>query len=130
MTIEYTIDAFLDGETVAPSALDAALAAAEGRAYLIDALAIRQLVSDAPAAVMPARRRPVRWFSARAAILALGLVGLGYAAGARNATPHHVVIPTKQAAIARCSVGPRCGRLWSSTSGECMACAADRHTVG
>jgi hypothetical protein len=97
MTIEYTIDAFLDGETVAPSALDAALAAAEGRAYLIDALAIRQLVSDAPAAVMPARRRPVRWFSARAAILALGLVGLGYAAGARNATPHHVVIPTNAA---------------------------------
>ena len=87
MTIEYTIDAFLDGETVEPAALDAALAAAEGRAYLIDALAIRQLVSDAPVAAAPARRRPALLFSARAAVLAVGLVGLGYAAGTLSTTP-------------------------------------------
>jgi hypothetical protein len=97
MTIEYTIDAFLDGETVEPRALDAALAAAEGRAYLIDALAIRQLVSDAPATVTPTRRRPALWFSARAAILVLGLVGLGYAAGARHTAPDAVVTPTTAA---------------------------------
>ena len=94
MNIEYTIDAFLDGETVEPAALDAALAAAKGRAYLIDALALRQLMSDAPAAVAPVRRRPALLFSARAAVVALGLVGLGYAAGARSITPEDPVITT------------------------------------
>ena len=87
MNIEYTLDAFLDGETVAPAALDAALAAAEGRAYLIDTLAIRQLMSDAPVAVAPVRRRPTLLFSARAAAFAVGLVGLGYVAGALISTP-------------------------------------------
>ena len=93
MNIEYTIDAFLDGETVEPAALDAALAAAEGRAYLIDALAIRQLMSDAPASAVPVRRRPTLLFSARAAVLALALVGLGYAAGVRTTAPEGAVNP-------------------------------------
>lgn len=97
MNIEYTIDAFLDGETVEPAALDAALAAAEGRAYLIDALAIRHLMSDAPTAVAPVRRRPTLLFSARAAVLAIGLVGLGYAAGARTTTPDEIVAPASSA---------------------------------
>ena len=97
MNIESTIDAFLDGETVAPAALDAALAAAEGRAYLIDALAIRQLMSDAPAAAAPVRRRSALHFSARAAVLALGLVGLGYAVGARSTTPARITMPTRSA---------------------------------
>ena len=98
MTIEYTIDAFLDGENVEPGALDAALAAAEGRAYLIDALAIRQLMSDAPASVVPVRRRPTLLFSARAAVLALGFVGLGYAAGARMTNPDVIGKPPSSAA--------------------------------
>ena len=97
MNIEDTIDAFLDGETVEPAALDAALAASEGRAYLIDALAIRQLMSEAPAPVAPARRRPTLLFSARAAVLALGLVGLGYAVGARTTTPEAIAVPTSSA---------------------------------
>jgi hypothetical protein len=99
MNIEYTIDAFLDGERVAPPALEAALAAAEGRAYLIDVLALRQLMSDAPAeAVPPARRGPARLFYARAAVVALGLLGLGYAAGAtRTAPPESAVIETNSA---------------------------------
>ena len=67
MNIESTIDAFLDGETVGPAALDAALAAAEGRAYLIDALAMRQLLSDQPKAVAPVRRRGALLSYARAA---------------------------------------------------------------
>ena len=96
MNTESTIDAFLDGETVDPAALDAALAAPEGRAYIIDALAIRQLMSDAPAPVAPVRRRPALLFSARAAVLALGLVGLGYAVGART-TPEAIVVPTSSA---------------------------------
>ena len=97
MNIEATIDAFLDGETVEPSALDASLAAAEGRAYLIDALAIRQLMADAPAAVPPVRRRPTLMFSARAALLAMGLVGLGYAAGTRVTTPEATTAPATAA---------------------------------
>ena len=97
MNIESTIDAFVDGEHVEPAALDAALAAAEGRAYLIDALAIRQLLSDAPGAAAPNRRRPALLFSARAAVIALGLIGLGYLAGARSTTPQDVVIPTSSA---------------------------------
>ena len=97
MTIEETIDAFLDGETVQPSALDAALGATEGRAYLIDALALRQLMSDSPAAVVPVRRQPLR-FSARAVVVGFALVGLGYLAGART-TPSEqaTVVPTSTA---------------------------------
>ena len=85
MTIEHDIDAFIDGETVDAAALDAALASAEGRAYLLDALALRRLMSDTPAAVAapPARRRALLFY-ARAAVVALGLLGLGYAAGART----------------------------------------------
>jgi hypothetical protein len=97
MTIEDTIDAFLDGETVPPSALDAALAATEGRAYLIDALALRQLMSDAPAAVAPVRRRSPLFF-ARAAVAAFALLGLGYVAGARTTPLEQVnVVPTSTA---------------------------------
>ena len=94
MTIESTIDAFLDGETVGPAALDAALAAAEGRAYLIDALAMRQLLLDQPAAVAPVRRRG-GWLSyARAAGVVLALLGLGYAAGVRTPPREPLVVPT------------------------------------
>ena len=97
MNIEDTIDAFLDGEAVEPGALDAALAASEGRAYLIDALALRQLMSEAPAAAAPVRRRPALLVSARAAVLAVGLIGLGYAVGTRTTTPETIVVPTNSA---------------------------------
>jgi hypothetical protein len=96
MNIEYTVDAFLDGESVEPAALDAALAAAEGRAYLIDALAIRQLLSDAPAVVVPAGTRRAPLFYVRAAVIALGLMGLGYAAGVGR-TAADFGVPTSSA---------------------------------
>ena len=95
MNIESTIDAFLDGETVEPAALDAALAAAEGRAYLTDVLAMRQLLSDQPAAVAPVRRRGALLSYARAAGVVLALVGLGYAAGARIPPRGPLVVPTR-----------------------------------
>lgn len=99
MNIEYTIDAFLDGERVEAPALEAALASAEGRAYLIDALALRQLMSEAPsAAVQPPHRKPALLFYARAAVVALGLLGIGYAAGtARTSPPDGSVIETNSA---------------------------------
>lgn len=85
MKIEDTIDAFIDGMTVDPHALDAALASVEGRAYLLDALALRGLVTQAPG---PAARRsaqhPADWNLAtimRAAVIAITLLGAGYAAG-------------------------------------------------
>lgn len=82
MTIEDTIDAFVDGETVDTSSLDAALASPEGRAYLIDALALRRLVDSTepqPAALhRPASRLAML---ARAAAIAVAFAGLGYAAG-------------------------------------------------
>jgi hypothetical protein len=97
MNIESTIDAFLDGETVAPAALDAALAAVEGRAYLMDVLALRQLLSDQPAAAAPVRRGGALLSYARAAGVVLALVGLGYAAGARTAPREPLVVPTSSA---------------------------------
>ncbi len=94
MKIESTIDAFLDGETVPPAALDAALAAAEGRAYLIDALAMRRLLSDQPAAAAPVRHRGALFSYARAAAVVLALVGLGYAAGAGAPLREPLAVPT------------------------------------
>ena len=96
MNIESTIDAFLDGETVGPAALDAALAAAEGRAYLIDALAMRLLLSDQPAAIAPAGRRALFSLCPRRGRRA-GPIGLGYAAGARTPPREQLVVPTSSA---------------------------------
>ena len=100
MTIETTIDAFVDGETVDASALDAALASAEGRAYLFDALSLRRLAQDATADVAapaPLSRARTLHFSARAAAVAIGLLGLGYAAGARDRVVTVVDAPTANA---------------------------------
>jgi hypothetical protein len=88
MKIEDTIDAFVDGITVDPQALDAALASPDGRAYLIDALALRQLMSDAPAEpIASPRGKSTLLFYARAAVVALGLLGIGYAAGTAGTGP-------------------------------------------
>lgn len=86
MTAEHAIDALIDGETVDAGALDAALASVEGRSYLIDALALRRLMNDAPdeTAILAPRRSRTLHSYARAAIVVVGLVGLGYAAGARD----------------------------------------------
>ncbi|MDQ3070254.1 MAG: hypothetical protein M3R55_11070 [Acidobacteriota bacterium] len=96
MNIEDTIDAFVDGVTVDPQALDAALASPDGRAYLIDALALRRLMEDEPqvAAETPRKRSWSPLSLARAAVFAIALVGLGYAAGVRTEGPDEDAIPT------------------------------------
>jgi hypothetical protein len=85
------VAAFADGEPVDPEQLDRALADPDGRAYLIDLLVLRGLygrrapipaIPDVPdALVRPAR---MRWLSAVAAVVVLGVLG-GYVAGRQSA---------------------------------------------
>ena len=76
------IAAFADGEHVDATALKAALTDEAGRDYLIDVLALRGLVSEAPAsraaAAEPARTHG--WRLAVAAMLVAGVAG-GFALG-------------------------------------------------
>jgi hypothetical protein len=83
------VDAFIDGEPVNGTALKQALAAPEGRDYLVDLLVLRQSVGAMPPfAVSGAteHRRllagPARWIAA-AACVALGALG-GYLAAQRQ----------------------------------------------
>jgi hypothetical protein len=96
MNIEETIDAFADGQNVDATALDAALASPEGRAYLIDLLALRALMQDETAAVVaaPARRAWSALSLARAAAIAFTLLGIGYAAGLRREEAAPIVATT------------------------------------
>ena len=82
------IAAFVDGERVDPSLLDQALATPDGREYLIDLLALRELVEDR---TLAGEREIVRremsfrwpWLSLAAAVLAAVTLG-GYMAGLRQ----------------------------------------------
>jgi hypothetical protein len=79
------LGAFIDGERVDPAALKEALARPEGRDYLIDLLALRDLAGDvAPfiASAPPARPlSPLFPWAAAAALLVC--IGGGFLAGAR-----------------------------------------------
>jgi hypothetical protein len=87
MTIEDTLDAFVDGETVDTPSLETALASPEGRAYLIDALALRRLVESTQPQLEAPRVQPARVLMfAKAAALAIAFAGIGYAAGLRQDT--------------------------------------------
>ena len=102
MSTETIIDAFIDGESVDTPSLEAALAAADGRAYLFDALALRRLMQDAtPESTAAAPAAPVRsrtvTFYARAAVVGIGLVALGYAAGSRDRVVTVIEQPTPNA---------------------------------
>lgn len=103
MTNEQAIDAFVDGETVDRTALDAALASSDGRAYLYDVLALRRLTHDAtmelPAQQAPATRARTLQFYARAAVVALGLLGAGYFAGSRDRIVTTIEVPATSANV-------------------------------
>jgi hypothetical protein len=96
------ISAFLDGETFDPSALGQALTDPEGRAMLIDLIALQHLVAESPEAV-PTVRQPRRgrllFAVAAAAVVVASFVGysLGERQGAASAdvppTPTRVVQP-------------------------------------
>ncbi len=86
-----TIDAFMDGEPVAPEALKGALADPGARDYLIDLLVLRGMVvrMDLPATSVTTARaersKHLKWFAAAAAVL-ISLFA-GYFAGQRMVTP-------------------------------------------
>jgi hypothetical protein len=102
--IHDCIGAFADGEPVDPEVLDRALAAPDGRAYLIDLLALRRLfgrhaplAAPAPASAASTPARPTvtrRFLAAAAAVVVAGTLG-GYAAG-RMSIP--AAVPVRQAA--------------------------------
>ena len=81
------IDAFADGEPVAPDALDRALADADGRQHLIDLLVLRGFAMSpqlAPVVAPPRAARPyLRW--SIAALVAIAAGTSGYVAGSRTA---------------------------------------------
>jgi hypothetical protein len=94
------ISAFLDDEPFQPHELVHALGDPQGRALLIDLIALRHLVqpaeADPPAVVLrPAARRPWRALAAAAALV-LALGG-GYVAGERRAVaaPPEAPAPTR-----------------------------------
>ena len=83
MNDEEILAAFVDDECVDPEALKAALASPEGREYLIDLLALRELVADRTSEVGaqvassgPAARMRT-WVAAAAVLICLGALG-GY----------------------------------------------------
>jgi hypothetical protein len=85
------IAAFADGESVPAMDLEAALGFQDARAYLIDVLALRGLVTDAKPAgasirsTVPARRRWSPWQLSAAAALFVGCVVTGYMVGRETA---------------------------------------------
>jgi hypothetical protein len=78
------IAAFVDGERVDPAMLKAALAKPEARDYLVEMVALREVVAhDGFLPSSAARSRPrTRWIVASAAAIVLSLAG-GYTLGQR-----------------------------------------------
>ena len=81
------IGAFADGERIDGEALKQALSTPEGRDYLVDLLALRQVVRKTEPSVVARRRiRPLRWAAAAALLLARGGAWF-YASGSSGRPP-------------------------------------------
>jgi hypothetical protein len=90
------IAAFLDNEPFDVEELRRSLATDEGRAFLIDSLALRDLVQPDDAAIVVgiSHRRPMRWLAVASAVALCSLSG--YWMGQRQATgdaPMAAVVP-------------------------------------
>jgi hypothetical protein len=99
------IDAFADGERVSADELATALGSEDGRRYLIDIIALREIAGEelpAAAARVGTDRRPIRWL-AIAAGLALAVVG-GYQAGVARGSA--ATVPAAPIAVATESAPP------------------------
>jgi len=79
------IGAFVDGERIDAEALRGALATEEGRAYLVEIAAMRELVAMSPAteAALKPSRNPAMFLIAAAA-LAIFMGGAGFVMGSRR----------------------------------------------
>jgi hypothetical protein len=79
------IAAFVDGERVDPALLKSALALPDGRDYLVNMIALREVVMNDTTTAATVTPRPARrWLVAAAAAIVLSLGG-GYALGHRLA---------------------------------------------
>jgi hypothetical protein len=89
-SMQDVIAAFVDGERVNADALNHALTPAEGREYLVDVLAMRELVVGEGLAgrALPSERVPSgpakAWLFAAAAIALVVSAGTGFVAGQRT----------------------------------------------
>jgi hypothetical protein len=118
------IAAFLDNEPFDAEELRRSLATEEGRAFLIDSLALRDLVQPGAAAIPSAtpRRRASRWLAAAAA-MTLCCAG-SYWAGLRTSDREaSAVVATPAAAAAPMPAPSRIIRLepgvtWHETGGN------------
>jgi hypothetical protein len=83
------IEAFIDDERVDVEDLKEALAKPEGREYLIELLALREVVAGklpaAPTRSVP--RRGFRWLTLAAACVAVASVSVGYSVGRYRGEP-------------------------------------------
>ena len=82
------IAAFVDGERIDSARLKEALADGSGRDYLVDVLALRELMSEQNPVPSPLPRsmdRRLRWGVAAAAMILVSAIG-GYLAGQRHET--------------------------------------------
>ena len=110
------IAAFVDGERVDTDALKAALALSDGRDYLVNTIALREVVTNDTAAVTAIASRPARrWLVAAAAAIVLSLGG-GYALGHRFGVAKGVDV--ERAATAADVAAPQPTRVIDVASGS------------
>lgn len=117
-----TIAAFIDGERVDTVALKHALATDEGRSYLTELVAMREVIAGPTAAPLhitrPARSSSWRGFAAAAAVaLIVGVAGyaLGHFAtvrriAAEQEAANKAPMPTRE-------IAPTSTTTWTETSG-------------
>lgn len=117
-----TIAAFVDGERVDPTALKKALGRDEGRDYLVELVAMREVIAGPTAPVIPqiASVRSASWRGIAAAAVVALTVGIGgYALGhfttarrmaAEQEAANKAPAPTRE-------IAPTSTTTWIETSG-------------
>lgn len=117
-----TIGAFFDGERVDAAALHAALATEEGRAYLVELAAMREIVAMPAVAGAPVARssaRSMKWLLAAAALIVV-VGAAGFVMG-RADVERRVAIERAEANRAPAptrEVPGEAGVSWSSSTGS------------
>lgn len=119
----WTIAAFVDGERIDPAALKRALADEDGREYLVELVALREVMTDTmptPAeALAPSPTRSTPWMrlaAAAAVIITVGAAGYGLGrftlerrVAAEREAAEKAPTPTREV--------PDVGTTWTETTG-------------